>query len=96
MKKFLALSLALVVVLLAGCQAKDFSLTDGRYIPEGAGEDGIAVPYLLVRGNTLDVIQSVAVSYQPSGPMVRNGNDWFWLRWAAFMELRRLLPDILA
>ena len=75
MKKFLALSLALAVMLLAGCQAKDFSLTDGRYIPEETGEDGIAVPYLLVRGNMLDVIQSVAVSYQPSGPMVRNGNE---------------------
>ncbi len=32
MKKFLALSLALAVMLLAGCQAKDFSLTDGRYV----------------------------------------------------------------
>ena len=74
-KRFILFALFLSLLLLPGCRREtSFSLEDGRYVPEETGADGIAVPYLLLQDGRLAVIQKIAVSYQPSGTVTKDGN----------------------
>ncbi len=75
MKRIIILALAFMLMLLSGCQSKTFSLGDGRYVLEQFEEEETVIPYLIIQEDNLDVIQAIAVSYQPSGAMVINGNE---------------------
>ncbi len=84
MKKIL-LTLIVLPCLLAGCAAPGgkqteppaadavCTLRDGRYV---CGEnDGPAEPYILLFNGRFTVVKDVAVSYQPSGHIRREGNE---------------------
>ena len=75
MKGIAAAVLMLLILLLAGCQSEPFSLSDGRYVLEQSGADGISLPYLLVNDGRMAVIQDIAISYQPSGTLEISGNE---------------------
>ena len=64
-----------MLLLLAGCQSEPFSLSDGRYVLEQSGADGMSLPYLLINDGRMTVIQDIAISYQPSGTMEVSGNE---------------------
>ena len=71
------LVLALVIMLLSGCQGNSFSLDEGLYVLEQTEKNGgaaPAVPYLIVHGGSLYVVLDMGVSYQPSGAVTVNGN----------------------
>lgn len=53
--------------------SKDYSLNDGRYVISESA-DKISLPYLLINNGKMTIIQDVAVSYQPSGMIERDGN----------------------
>ncbi len=55
-------------------QNKEFQLDEGRFVLEQIEKEGIGVPYLLLQEGNFTVVQNIAVSYQPSGKMVVNGN----------------------
>ena len=74
MKKIIAAAL-IFITLLSGCQSGAFSLEDGLYALEQAENGGAEVPYLIVCGERLDVIQAAAVSYQPSGTLNVSGSE---------------------
>ena len=65
----------LAVLVLAGCGQKEYSMQDGLYVPGEIKDGQINVPYLIVEGDHFTVIQNMAVSYQPSGTMRKNGNE---------------------
>ena len=44
------------------------------YVPEHVESDQITVPYLLIRDGSMTIVQNIAVSYQPSGPLTVSGN----------------------
>ena len=71
------LVLALVIMLLSGCQGNSFSLDEGLYVLEQTEKNGGAAPaepYLIVHGGSLYVVLDMGVSYQPSGAVTVNGN----------------------
>ncbi len=74
MKRFICLLIASVFVL-GGCaggyvpHGGNYSLSDGRYVTS------TSMPYLLFNGGGFTVIKDVAVSYQPSGTVRRDGNS---------------------
>lgn len=72
-KRIIAVALVFAA-LFSGCQSGAFSLEDGLYALEQAENGGAEVPYLIVRGERLDVIQAAAVSYQPSGTLNVSGS----------------------
>lgn len=51
-----------------------YALDDGRYIMRSSGS-GTDVPYLLIHEGRFNVIQNIAVSYQPSGNYYIRGNE---------------------
>ena len=53
--------------------SKDYSLNDGRYVISESA-DKISLPYLLINNGKMTIIQDLAVSYQPSGMIERDGN----------------------
>jgi Antirepressor regulating drug resistance, predicted signal transduction N-terminal membrane component len=53
--------------------SKDYSLNDGRYVISESA-DKISLPYLLISNGKMTIIQDLAVSYQPSGMIERDGN----------------------
>ena len=56
-----------------GCENKEYSLADGRYMLRLL--DGEAsVPYVLINGDHFTIVNDLAVSYQPSGEIVIKGN----------------------
>ena len=75
MKRFICLLIASVFVL-GGCaggyvpHGGNYSLSDGRYVTSTS-----MLPYLLFNGGGFTVIKDVAVSYQPSGTVRRDGNS---------------------
>ncbi len=78
MKKFIALCLAVIfVVSLTACgsQSENYQLEDGRFAVEQIEGDGIGIPYLLLQEGNFTVVQNIAVSYQPSGKIVIDGNQ---------------------
>jgi len=44
------------------------------YVPEHVETDQITVPYLLIDDGSMTIAQNIAVSYQPAGPLTRDGN----------------------
>ena len=66
---------AALLLALTGCgkqtapESKEYSLSDGRYVTSAS------MPYLLFNGGRFTVIKDAAVSYQPSGTVLRNGNS---------------------
>lgn len=59
----------------SGTAVKTFyTLSDGRYIMRSA-ENGADVPYLLIHEGEFNVIQDIAVSYQPSGNYYIKDNE---------------------
>ena len=74
MKKILCL-LFVSLFILGGCaggyvpHGGNYSLSDGRYITS------TAMPYLLLGGGRFTVVNDIAVSYQPSGTVRRDGNS---------------------
>ncbi|MBR0137872.1 MAG: hypothetical protein IJM15_05630 [Erysipelotrichaceae bacterium] len=72
MKKY-AIIVLVLIVFLAGCSTKK-TLKDGRYVPKD-GNDETAVPYLLVQEGEMHVIQDIAISFQPSGDLVIDGDE---------------------
>lgn len=74
MRKITALLLVLMVLFLQGCRKKTFSLEDGMYVPEHVETEQITVPYLLIKDGSMTIVQNIAVSYQPSGPVTVSGN----------------------
>ncbi|MBO4854090.1 MAG: hypothetical protein J5482_02945 [Oscillospiraceae bacterium] len=73
MKKLIALAFALLI-LLTGCARQAYTLEDGRYMLSSAAED-VTAPFLLLHEGKFTVVQEAAISYQPSGNLVRNGNE---------------------
>ena len=75
MKRFICLLIASVFVL-GGCaggyvpHGGNYSLSDGRYVTSTS-----MLPYLLFNEGGFTVIKDVAVSYQPSGTVRRDGNS---------------------
>ena len=57
----------------------DYALSDGRYVitpSRGAYGSDTFLPYILIKGERFTIVQDVAVSYQPGGTLVRNGNEF--------------------
>ncbi len=67
--------LSSVEFVFYGLEETLYSLADGRYILEQSKEDTVSAPYLLIYDGNLTVIQNMAQSYQPRGPIVIDGND---------------------
>lgn len=63
-----------MILFLPGCRKETFALEDGMYVPEHVESDQITVPYLLIRDGSMTIVQNIAVSYQPSGPVTVSGN----------------------
>ena len=59
---------------LSGCFAKEYGLSDGRYVLKQTQDEAV-LPYLLINNDKLTVIRDIAVSYQPSGTVSRKGNE---------------------
>lgn len=70
MKKITAV--VALLLLLTGCSNTTYSLENGRYTLSGAADT--TVPYLLIEGDRLVIVQDMGVSYQPSGTIDRDGN----------------------
>ncbi|MBR7032536.1 MAG: hypothetical protein IKI03_02740 [Clostridia bacterium] len=74
MKRFICLLIASVFVL-GGCaggyvpHGGNYSLSDGRYVTS------TSMPYLLLGEGRFTVVKDIAVSYQPSGTVRRDGNS---------------------
>ena len=64
----------LAVLVLAGCGQKEYTMQDGLYVPQEIKDGQVDVPYMIVEGDHFTVVQNMAVSYQPSGTMQKNGN----------------------
>ncbi len=65
----------LAVLVLAGCGQKEYTMQDGLYVPQEIKDGQVDVPYMIVEGDHFTVVQNMAVSYQPSGTMQKNGNE---------------------
>ena len=74
MRKITATLLVFMILFLPGCRKETFALEDGMYVPEHVETDQITVPYLLIKDGSMTIVQNVAVSYQPSGPLTVSGN----------------------
>ncbi len=53
---------------------EDYALNDGRYVLKSY-PDGEDVPYLLINGDEFNVIENIAMNYQPSGRIERKGKE---------------------
>ena len=63
-----------MILFLPGCRKETYALEDGKYVPEHVETDQITVPYLLIKDGSMTIVQNIAVSYQPSGPVTVSGN----------------------
>ena len=66
---------AVITVVLSGCASKEYSLSEGMYVPKSIEDGQITVPYILIRDQRFAIVQDMAVSYQPTGTVERNGNE---------------------
>lgn len=74
MRKITAILFVFMILFLPGCRKKTYALEDGMYVPEHVETDQITVPYLLIRDGSMTIVQNIAVSYQPSGPLTVDQN----------------------
>ena len=74
MRRIKAVLFVLLILFLQGCRIKSYSLEDGVYVSEHVETDHIAVPYILIDDGSMTIVQNIAVSYQPAGPLTREGN----------------------
>lgn len=67
-----AVLLVLLIFMLSACQNHNYSLSDGRYVPDSL-EDKTDAPFIFIEDDRLSVTNDIAVSYQPYGDMVVSG-----------------------
>ncbi|WP_252891409.1 hypothetical protein [Thermoclostridium stercorarium] len=74
---FFIVFFVVILMLLSGCNEKTFSLDSGRYVPDYTKDekDINIVPYIFIDKDKFSIIQDIAVSYQPSGTLIRKGNE---------------------
>ena len=69
------LAAAVISIVLSGCASKEYSLSEGMYVPKDIEDGQITVPYILIHDQRFTIVQDVAVSYQPSGTIERNRSE---------------------
>lgn len=75
-KSTLLVTLILLLALLCGCKSEDtvqYGFDNGRYVLEQSDGD-TATPYILINEDGFSLVLNIAVSYQPSGTVERDGN----------------------
>lgn len=75
-KATLLVTLMLLLALLCGCESEDtvqYGFDNGRYVLEQSDGD-TATPYILINEDGFSLVLDIAVSYQPSGTVERDGN----------------------
>ncbi len=75
-KATLLVTLMLLLALLCDCESEDtvqYGFDNGRYVLEQSDGD-TATPYILINEDGFSLVLNIAVSYQPSGTVERDGN----------------------
>ena len=75
-KATLLVTLILLLALLCGCESEDtvqYGFDGERYVLEQSDGD-TATPYILINEEGFSLVLNIAVSYQPSGTVERDGN----------------------
>ena len=70
-----AVSAIVITALLSGCTVKEYSLSEGMYVPETIEDGQVTVPYILIQDQRFTIVQDMALSYQPSGNIERKQNE---------------------